>query len=178
MEITTRGLWSLIHGIGFGALYLMAVCGLFVMLYRQFASTKPDSDKSDSSLSLRIYLLAMAASAWLSVLSGTYIVYPWYRASAPTGAANLAAFPRALLLSSPATRNWHLLGMEWKEHIAWLAPIAITMAAVIALQYGSQLRRHPRIRIAMGGFALGSLLAVGIAGFYGIMLDKKAPLDG
>ena len=34
MEITARGLWTLIHGMGFGALYLLACSGALVELYR------------------------------------------------------------------------------------------------------------------------------------------------
>ena len=34
MEITARALWTLIHGMGFGALYLLACSGALVELYR------------------------------------------------------------------------------------------------------------------------------------------------
>jgi hypothetical protein len=34
MEIATRGFWTLIHGMGFGALYLLACSGALVELYR------------------------------------------------------------------------------------------------------------------------------------------------
>jgi hypothetical protein len=37
VEITTRSLWTLIHGIGFGALYLLAGSGAIVALYRRYA---------------------------------------------------------------------------------------------------------------------------------------------
>ena len=178
MEITTRSLWTLVHGMGFGALYLLAVSGLIAILYQEFTPTLQPAAKSGNSLFLRIYLVTAAALAWLTVLSGTYVIYPWYRAAAPAGTTNLAAFPRALLLSSPSTRGWHLLGMEWKEHVAWLVPIAITMATVVAIQYGGQLRHHPRVRTALSGFVLSSLLAAGIAGFFGAMLDKNAPVEG
>ena len=36
MEITTRSLWTLIHGMGFGALYLMACSGALVELHRRY----------------------------------------------------------------------------------------------------------------------------------------------
>jgi hypothetical protein len=120
----------------------------------------------------------MAALAWLTVLSGTYIVYPWYRAAPPVGAANLTAFPRSLLLSNPATRQWHLIGMEWKEHVAWLVPIAITMAAFVAIKYARDLKHSPALRSALYGFVGTSLFAAGVAGFFGAMLDKNAPVDG
>jgi hypothetical protein len=43
MEITVRGLWTLIHGMGFGALYLLACSGALVELYR-FTTSSPPSE--------------------------------------------------------------------------------------------------------------------------------------
>ena len=38
MEITTRSLLTLIHGMGFGALYPMACSGALVELHRRYGS--------------------------------------------------------------------------------------------------------------------------------------------
>ncbi|MFZ1086462.1 MAG: hypothetical protein WAN35_15980 [Terracidiphilus sp.] len=103
---------------------------------------------------------------------------PQYRATSPVGTANLTAFPRALLLSHPATKQWHLIGTEWKEHVAWLMHIAITAVAVVAIRYARDLKLHPQLRSALLGFTAISLFAAGIAGFFGAMLDKNAPVDG
>jgi hypothetical protein len=178
MEITTRSLWTLVHGMGFGALYLLACSGAIVLLYLRTSTDGQTHALPGGDRFLGLYLTAMAALAWLTVLSGTYIIYPWYRAAAPAGATNLAPYPRALLLSHPATRQWHLIGMEWKEHVAWLVPIAITMAAFIAIKYARDLKNHPQLRNALYGFVITSLFAAGIAGFFGAMLDKNAPVDG
>jgi uncharacterized membrane protein len=178
MEITTRGLWTLIHGMGFGALYLLAGSGAIVALYRKPSIGSQDVNASGEVQFLGIYLSTMAVLAWLTVLTGTYIIYPWYRAAPPAGATNLAAFPRALLLSSPGTRQWHSIGMEWKEHVAWLVPIAITMAATVVVKYAHDLRNHRQLRSAVLGFIAVSLVAAGIAGFFGAMLDKNAPVQG
>ena len=35
--------------------------------------------------------------------------------------------------------------MEWKEHIAWMAPFLATSVAFVILYYGIQLIRHPPI---------------------------------
>jgi hypothetical protein len=158
MEITVRSLWTMIHGMGFGALYLMAGSGALVELYRRYYSHSdaPVTARDESFLS--IYLAVMAVLAWLAVLTGAYIIYPWYRAVPPPGAASLAAFPQRLLLSNPSTSAWHSIGMEWKEHVAWLAPISITMAAAVVFQYGRNLRLHPKLRNAVLGFVLISLL--------------------
>ena len=129
-------------------------------------------------LFLRIYLAAMAVLAWITVLTGAYIVYPWYRAVPPAGVAGLAAFPQRLLLSSPSTSAWHSLGMELKEHVAWLVPISITMATVVFFQYGRDLRRHPQLRNAVLSFTMVSFLAAAVAGFFGAMINKNAPVEG
>ena len=178
MEITTRSLWTLIHGMGFGALYLLAGSGAIVALVRRYGTDAPSQSVTGGDRFLGIYLSIMAALAWLTVLTGTYIIYPWYRDAAPVGTANLTAYPRALLLSHPATKQWHSIGMEWKEHVAWLVPIAITSAAVIAVSYAHDLKHYPQLRSALLGFISASLLAAGIAGFFGAMLDKNAPVAG
>ena len=178
MEISTRGLLTLIHGMGFGALYLMACSGALVELIRRWPPKAADELRSGDATFLRTYLVAMAALAWITVLSGTYIIYPWYRAVPPAGAVDLAGFPQRLLMSNPATAGWHSLGMEWKEHVAWLTPISITMAAAVALRYGRGMASQPRLRAAVLGFTLVSFLAAGVAGFFGAMLNKHAPVEG
>jgi hypothetical protein len=166
MEITTRSLWTLVHGMGFGALYLLACSGAIVLLYLRSATNAPAHSTPGSDRILGIYLTVMAALAWLTVLTGTYIVYPWYRAAPPASAAN------------PATKQWHLIGMEWKEHVAWLVPIAITMAAFVAIKYARDLKHSGALRSALYGFVGTSLFAAGVAGFLEAMLDKNAPVDG
>jgi hypothetical protein len=178
MEITTRSLWTLVHGMGFGALYLLAGSGAIVALYRQYSTNAQPQSVLGGDRFLAIYLSVMAALAWLTVLSGTYIVYPWYRAAPPVGTVDFTAYPRSLLLSNPATRQWHSIGMEWKEHVAWLVPIAITAAAVVVIRYARDLRNHSQLRSALLGFVAASLFAAGIAGFFGAMLDKNAPVEG
>jgi purine-cytosine permease-like protein len=81
-------------------------------------------------------------------------------------------------MASPATSGWHSIGMEWKEHVAWLVPIAMTMAAGVFLEYGRHLRRHPQLRSAVLSFVAVSFLAAAIAGFFGAMLAKNAPVSG
>lgn len=177
MEITARSLWTLIHGMGFGALYLLGCSGALVELWRRYSPTATAPITTRDERFLRLYLLAMAVLAWITVLTGTYKIYPWYRAVPPAG-ANLAGYPQRLLMSSPTTIGWHSVGMEWKEHVAWLVPIAITMAAAVALEYGRNLRRDPQLRNAILCFTAVSFLAAGIAGFFGAMLVRNAPVSG
>lgn len=177
MEITSRSLWTLVHGMGFGALYLLACTGAIVEFYRRFIARTGTIISSDSPF-LKIYLFAMTFFAWLAVLTGTYIVYPWYRATPPPGTADLSGYPQKLLMSHVATVGWHSMGMEWKEHVAWLVPIMITMAAVVVARYGSDLRNHPRSRSAVLVAVLFSFASAGLAGFWGAMINKYAPVMG
>lgn len=176
MEITERGLWTLIHGMGFGALYLLACSGALVELYRFATSSAPSTPGQERFL--KFYLITMVVLAWASVLIGAYVIYPWYRAAPPPGTVDLSMFPQRLLMSSPGTSGWHSLGMEWKEHVAWLTPISITMVAFVFMKYGRDLRNHRRLRAAVLSFAVASFAAAGIAGFFGAMITKDAPVHG
>jgi len=178
MEMTARGLWTLIHGMGFGGLYLLACSGAIVELWRRYSPSAVASITAGDEIFFRVYLVAMAALAWLAVLSGAYVVYPWYRAVPPLGTADLHAFPQRLLMSSPSTVAWHSLGMEWKEHVAWLAPISISMAAAVFIRYGRRLRNHPQLRNTVLCFLFASLVAAGVAGSFGAEIDDHAPVQG
>ena len=123
MEITTRDLWTVVHGMGFGALFMLAFAGALAELYRMSAPASAVQPSSREQALLKFYLVAMVVLAWFAVLSGAYIVYPWYRAVPPAGLTVLSEYPRTLLLSSGKTSEWHNIGMEWKEHVAWLAPM-------------------------------------------------------
>ncbi len=83
MEITARSFWTLVHGMGFGALYLLAFSGAIALLCLHSSSNAHAHSATRSDRVLGIYLTVMAALAWLTVLSGTYIVYPWHRATLP-----------------------------------------------------------------------------------------------
>ena len=178
MEITTHDFWTVVHGMGFGALFMLAFSGAAAEIYRLSApGTQVQPSQREKSL-LNFYLIAMVALAWLTVFSGEYIVYPWYRAVPPAGTTDLADYPRRLLLSSGKTSEWHNVGMEWKEHVAWLAPIAMTMVAYVTMKYGRAITRPRHMRTAVLGFTLAAFVATGVAGAFGAFLNKYAPVRG
>ena len=178
MEIAVRSFLTMVHGMGFGALYLLGCSGLLVELYRFTGLAPATPSTSSEQRFLTIYLLGMVLLAWITVLTGAYGIYPWYRAAAPHGTANLGMFPQRLLMSRPETAGWHSLGMEWKEHVAWFAPIAMTMVAFVFIRYGRELKNHKPLRTAILSFAVASFVAAGIAGFFGAMINKYAPIQG
>jgi hypothetical protein len=177
MEITVRDLWTVLHGMGFGALFMLAFSGALAELYRMSApATAPPTARGQQLLGL--YLIVMVVLAWLTVFSGAYIVYPWYRAVPPAGLTDLAEYPRRLLLSSGQTSEWHNVGMEWKEHVSWLAPIAMTMVAYVTLKYRRAITRPRHMRTGVLVFAVAAFVATGVAGAFGAFLNKYAPVRG
>lgn len=176
--MTTRGLWTLVHGMGFGALYLMACPFAIVELQRRYRFHAPQQMSDDDEVFFGRWLVAMAVIAWITVLTGAYVIYPWYRAVPTAGSATLTSFPQALLKANPNTIGWHAIGMEWKEHIAWMTPISITMAAAVFLHYRRCLSNHPELRAAVLTFVIASFACAGVAGFFGAELNKHAPVEG
>lgn len=178
MEISFRDLMTVMHGMGFGALFMLAFSGAIAELYRMTAPGAPLMPTPREHRLLMLYLVAMVILAWAATLSGAYVVYPWYRAVPPAGLADLSNYPQRLLMSSPETSGWHSLGMEWKEHVSWLAPISITMVAYVFGKYGPALARLRQIRHAVLGFTLVAFVATGVAGAFGAFLNKYAPVRG
>jgi hypothetical protein len=66
--------------------------------------------------------------------------------------------------------------MEWKEHVAWLAPFLATAVAFAVLYYGAQLARRNEIRQAMIVFFILAFVAAGVAGLFGAFITKAAPV--
>ena len=169
MSLTARELWTVLHGLVFGSVFLLAFAGGLAGLY----SLRPDLVTVAGVQERLRRLLAgtwiLAVVAWITVVSGTYVVYPWYRAGTPDS-------PRSLLLADPTTKLWHTFGMEWKEHVGWFAPILATAVAFVVAYYGAQIAEDSRLRrAAMWLFTL-AFLAAGIAGALGAFLNKVAPI--
>src|SRR6185312_785735 len=180
MEITLRDFVTMLHGMLFGGFFLMALVGAFVLLLDWSDSKRCE----EHSMRLppvptwqKVYFVAMAGCGWAAVLSGAYVIYPWYRAIAPHG-ADLTLYPKALLLSNPNTAGWHALGMEWKEYVAWIAPMAATMVAFVMTKHRGAWNASCRVRNSVMAFAAAAFLAAGIAGGLGAMIDKAAPVQG
>jgi hypothetical protein len=177
MEITTRDLLTVLHGMGFGALFMLAFSGALIELYRISTPGPQPSVSAREQTLLTLFLISMVILSWLTVFSGAYIIYPWYRAVPPADVTDLADYPRRLLLASGKTSEWHNIGMEWKEHVAWIAPIAMTMVAYVTMKYPRSII-YRKMRIAVLAFAVAAFVATGIAGAFGAFLNKYAPIRG
>jgi NADH:ubiquinone oxidoreductase subunit 6 (subunit J) len=154
---------------GAGRAFLLAFAGGIAGLYSLRPALLTRVGVAERMRRLKIGVVAMAVVAWLTVVSGTWIVYPWYREDTPSSA-------KSKLLADPSTADWHDFAMEWKEHIAWISPILATIVAFIVLYYGTNLIRHDRVRrTAMLLFVLAFVFA-GIAGALGAFITKVAPV--
>jgi len=169
---------TVIHGMGFGALFMLAFSGAIGIIYATAVTNARWQPGAGDSRMFRFYLISMAGLAWLAVISGVYVVYPWYRAVPPPGTTDLSPYPQRLLQSSPLTAGWHAYGMEWKEHVAWLAPIAMTMVAYVFIKYGPRLVLFRQLRNAVLGFTAVAFFATAVAGMFGAFLNKYAPVRG
>jgi len=135
MEITARGLWTLLHGMGFGALYLLACSGALIEIYRFTTSSAPVGETAREERFLKLYLVAMVLLAWAAVLTGAYVIYPWYRAAPPPGAKDLALFPQQLF----DVKSFHPADgtrLEWngRSTSPGFAPISITIGRLRLFQ--------------------------------------------
>src|SRR5690349_7420667 len=106
MSLSDRELWGIIHGMGLGAIFLLAFAGGLAGLYSMRPALLTSSGIVDKVRQLKIGTTVMALVSWITVVSGTFVVYIWYRAPAPKG-ASLADYPKSLLISKPETSEWH-----------------------------------------------------------------------
>src|SRR3970040_16645 len=100
MSISVREGRTVLHGMLFGAAFLLAFAGGFAGLYSLRPEWVTAEGIKERMLRLKVGLWSMALIAWATVISGSYIVYPWYRLNAPTSA-------KSILLANPNPAAWH-----------------------------------------------------------------------
>lgn len=170
MELTSREAWTVIHGMVLGTTFLLAFAGGLAGLYSLRPELMTVSGLRERLPRLGIGTAVMAVAAWLTVLSGTIFIYPWYRDAAKTS-------PKSILLANPLTAEWHNFGMEWKEHVAWIAPILATTVAFVVIYYGRSLVKDQGMRRVLIVLFVLAFVAAGIAGLFGALINKAAPIS-
>lgn len=187
MELTSRETWTVIHGLILGTLYLLAFGGALAGLWSFRPGLITTSGIHERMRRLYLGFGVMAATAWATVITGSWIVYPWYRVnltdadSASCAGLDLpssACSPRDFLLAnvSRETSEWHHFGMEWKEHVAWAAPILATSAFLLVLYYGPRLLARPWLRSTVIVMLVGGFAAAVVGGAFGAFINKVAPI--
>lgn len=167
----------MIHGIVLGGAALMA---LAAALFALRAMRVPDSS-SDSAQTQARYLswllIIAAATLWLTVLIGTYVNFPPYRATPPEGVTDLSLYPRSLIQSNPATTWLHAFAMEIKEHVPWIAAMLATAVAFVATRYRSRLLTDAALNRMVTTLVAISFALASAVGLLGIFVNKVAPLE-
>jgi len=177
---SSESIWTMLHGLvlGGGAMLALAAA-LFAMraMPATPAMDAPDARARVQSRYLTGLLVAIAVLLWLTVIGGTYIVFPPYRATPPEGLTDLSQYPRAFLLSSPGTAWLHRFGMEVKEHVPWIAAMLSTAVAFVGMQYRTTLLSDSRLRrMSSTMLAICFALVAGVA-LLGVFINKVAPLE-
>lgn len=188
MELSDRELWTVIHGLVLGTVFLLAFAGGLAGLWSLRPGFLTTVGIRERMRRLYLGMWVMAGVAWLTVITGTWIVYPWYRQGLAgddfAGCAGLlhpsaeTCSPRDFLLSEASgnTTAWHEFGMEWKEHISWAAPLLATAVAFIVSYYGPRVIARPWLRAALITMFVAAFAAAAIGGAFGAFLNKTAPI--
>lgn len=162
MNLTGREMWMVVHGMVLGATFLLAYAGGLAGLWSLRPEWVTVAGLQERSHRLSAGTWIMAIVAWLTVITGTYIVYPWYRAWYGLENSNMI--------------GWHTFGMEWKQHVAWLAPMLATPVAYVVARYGTALAYEDKIRRALIVLFSIAFLAAAVAGLFGAFLTKVFPI--
>lgn len=169
-------LLTMVHGLAFAG---GAIVALILSLYVLRAAAAPPGAAVRDNEARHLARLTTAAAVllWLTVIGGTYLVFPLYRAAPPEGATALADYPRAFLMADEGTRWLHAFGMEVKEHMPWIAAMLATAAAFVASRYRRTLLADRTLRGMVTSLLMTSLALVAFAGLLGVFVNKVAPLD-
>lgn len=175
MEVSAREGWTIIHGLVVGTVFLVAFAGGVAGLWSLRMELVTIEGIRERMRRLYAGVWGMAIIAWVTVVTGTYVIYPWYRASPPEG-ADLIEYPRSFLLADPDKDLWHKFGMEWKEHVGWATPILATAVAFVVSYYGPRLARDNKLRwLTMAAF-VAAFATAAVAGVFGAFINKAAPI--
>jgi hypothetical protein len=165
---TAREVGFLMH-LAFGIVIVHFFAGGLASLIGRRASTAKE-------LTRVLTAVGMAVVSWLTVLSGTWMVYPGYRAEPPEGTVDVQAYPK-FALEQDGLYFWHDFGMEWKEHVGWITPFLATAVAFVVLRYGHLVTSQPRIRRAVTTLFVVAFLAAVVAAGLGAAINTVAPND-
>ena len=176
MEVSAKEGWTIIHGLVVGTVFLVAFAGGVAGLWSLRTELVTLEGIKERLRRLYLGVWGMAIIAWVTVITGTYVVYPWYRATPPKGTTDLTHYPRAFLLADADKDLWHKFGMEWKEHVAWAAPILATAVAFVVTYYGGRLARDNKLRWLVMVMFVAAFAAAAVAGVFGAFINKAAPI--
>jgi hypothetical protein len=176
MLFTENSLWTMIHGIAFGGGALLGLGAALFAFHAIRADDVLSAGTPKTARSIGLLTSFVALMLWLTVIAGTYIVFPTYRETPPEGATDLLRYPRAYLLGDPDTAWLHAFAMETKEHVPWIAAMVATAIAFVAMRYRATLLSDRSLRrMTMVLLAICFLLVAYIS-LLGVFINKVAPV--
>ena len=177
MLFTGRSIWTMIHGIALGGAALMGLSAALFSLRAMRVADASDVAAQHQSRYLAWLTVFVAVVLWLTVLVGTYVNFPPYRATPPAGLIDLSQFPRSLLQSNPGTVWLHAFAMEIKEHVPWIAAMLATAVAFVGVRYRSTLLIDTQLRRMTTALLVICFLLVSAVSLLGVFVNKVAPLE-
>ena len=154
MNLLTGGEFFLLLHLGLGIAFIHGFAGGIATLVDR-TSTRLEETRLKAQVRAASTLL-MAAALWGAVISGTWLVYPGYRAEPPEGAST-AAYPKADLLANGLT------------------PFLATAVAFVAIRYGRRVAGDKLIRSSLIRLFTVAALASVVAAGLGAAINKVAP---
>jgi hypothetical protein len=161
MLLTAGEALASLHGIILGAFFLLAYSGGLASLFALRVEWEKPTGVAMLMQQLSIGTVIMAVIIWLTVITGTYIVYPLYQAQ----------FQQVLAITF-----WNTFAMAWKMHLGWIAPMLATAVAYVVVRYRAQLAREARIRQGLEVLFTAAFAVAGVAGLLGAFVTKVLPV--
>lgn len=176
MLFTERSIWTMIHGIVLGGGALMALFAALLSLRAMRTANASDAVSQNQSSHMVWLTVFIAVVLWLTVLVGTYVTFPPYRAAPPEGLTDLSQYPRSLLQSNPGTVWLHGFAMETKEHVPWIAAMLATAVAFVGVRYRSRLLSDTQLNGMATTLLAICFVLVSVVALLGVFINKVAPL--
>jgi len=173
---TNRSIWTMIHGIVLGGGALMGLSAALFSL-RAMRTAGPSDVLQHQSRYLARLTVFVAVVLWLTVLVGTYVNFPPYRATPAEGVTDLSQYPRSLIQSNPSTVWLHAFAMEIKEHVPWIAAMLATAVAYVGVRYRSRLMTDSQLRGMATTVLAICFVLVSFVAILGVFINKVAPLE-
>jgi hypothetical protein len=169
MDLTTREIWALVHGLVIGGPFLLSFAAVLVALHGLSSQLLTAEGVRERVAQLRLGASVMAVMSWAIVFIGIWVLLPWYSEDTPDS-------PRSILLADSGTRQWHEFADVWKTHVAFMAPILATTGAALVLYYGRTLARDRSIRNLVLACFLGAFAVASLAALIGSLVTRAAPI--
>lgn len=173
---TDRSLWTMMHGIVLSGSALLALAAATFSLRMLHAGKASDSVTVIQSRYIVLLTVFMSVMLWLTVIVGTYITFPPYRAVPPDGLTDLSMYPKALLEANTSSSWLHSFAMETKEHVPWIAAILSTSIAFISNRYRTLIITDDDLNTSATWLLGICFILVCYAAILGVLVNKVAPL--